>query len=155
MKNLCGAFVAFGSNFMIFYPMLIYVNTSVVQTLNLSHHFLVLRLRPPSQSSHFFSLAFHISPRLEARRSLHTTPSIMRTCVSATALLLTLSSSLVSAQSFYSGVIATGTQGATNPPQATLGTAINQTSMARLLSINSVDVSLSILLEITSLRSYS
>lgn len=63
----------------------------------------------------------------------------MRTCVSATALLLTLSSSLVSAQSFYSGVIATGTQGATNPPQATLGTAINQTSMARLLSINSVD----------------
>jgi hypothetical protein len=48
----------------------------------------------------------------------------------------------VAAQSFYPGVIATGTQGPTNPPQATMGTSINQTSMARLLSANSVDVSI-------------
>ncbi|KAJ7279293.1 hypothetical protein C8J57DRAFT_1059161 [Mycena rebaudengoi] len=37
------------------------------------------------------------------------------------------------------GVIATGTMGKTNPPAPTMGTSINQTSMARLLSINSVD----------------
>jgi len=37
------------------------------------------------------------------------------------------------------GVLATGTMGVTNPPQATLGTAINQTSMARLVSANSID----------------
>ncbi|CAA7264482.1 unnamed protein product [Cyclocybe aegerita] len=37
------------------------------------------------------------------------------------------------------GVIATGNMGPTNPPAPTLGTAINQTSMARLLSLNSVD----------------
>ncbi|KAF8151506.1 hypothetical protein B0H34DRAFT_131947 [Crassisporium funariophilum] len=55
-----------------------------------------------------------------------------------TALTISLSC-LVSAQNFPDGVIATGTQGPTNPPQPTLGTAINQTSMARLLSINSVD----------------
>ena len=36
-------------------------------------------------------------------------------------------------------VTATGTMGVTNPPQATLGTAINQTSMARLLSLNAID----------------
>lgn len=41
--------------------------------------------------------------------------------------------------SFPTGVIATGTNGATNPPEPTLGTAINQTSDARLLSVNSVD----------------
>ncbi|KAF7305336.1 hypothetical protein HMN09_00785500 [Mycena chlorophos] len=41
--------------------------------------------------------------------------------------------------SFPAGVIATGTQGVTNPPVATMGTAVNQTSMARLLSINSID----------------
>ncbi|KAJ7722665.1 hypothetical protein DFH07DRAFT_971848 [Mycena maculata] len=41
--------------------------------------------------------------------------------------------------SFPAGVIATGTQGITNPPVPTTGTAINQTSMARLLSINSID----------------
>ncbi|KAF9468666.1 hypothetical protein BDZ94DRAFT_1279735 [Collybia nuda] len=40
---------------------------------------------------------------------------------------------------FPPGVIATGTQGVTNPPKPTMGTAINQTSMARLLSVNSVD----------------
>ncbi|KAF7305335.1 hypothetical protein HMN09_00785400 [Mycena chlorophos] len=41
--------------------------------------------------------------------------------------------------SFPAGVIATGTQGVTNPPVATLGTAVNQSSMARLLSVNSID----------------
>ncbi|KAJ6632185.1 hypothetical protein B0H10DRAFT_1770936 [Mycena sp. CBHHK59/15] len=41
--------------------------------------------------------------------------------------------------SFPEGVIATGTQGVTNPPVPTLGTAFNQTSMARLLSVNSID----------------
>lgn len=71
----------------------------------------------------------------------------MRTSASTAALLLAMSSHLVSAQTtFYPGVIATGTQGVTNPPQATMGTAINQTSMARLLSVNSVDVSITILL---------
>jgi hypothetical protein len=68
----------------------------------------------------------------------------MRTFASTTALLFTLIAPLVSAQSFYPGVVATGTQGPTNPPQATLGTAINQTSMSRLLSVNSVDVSCTI-----------
>ncbi|KAJ6632169.1 hypothetical protein B0H10DRAFT_1901591 [Mycena sp. CBHHK59/15] len=41
--------------------------------------------------------------------------------------------------SFPSGVIATGTQGPTNPPVPTMPTTINQTSMARLLSVNSID----------------
>ncbi|KAJ7143340.1 hypothetical protein C8R43DRAFT_1088993 [Mycena crocata] len=41
--------------------------------------------------------------------------------------------------SFPVGVIATGTQGVTNPPVPTAPTTINQTSMARLLSINSID----------------
>ncbi|KAJ3501383.1 hypothetical protein NMY22_g18946 [Coprinellus aureogranulatus] len=41
--------------------------------------------------------------------------------------------------SFPPGVIATGTNGPTNPPEPTMGTAINQTSDARLLSVNSVD----------------
>jgi hypothetical protein len=41
--------------------------------------------------------------------------------------------------SFPGGVIATGTQGVTNPPVPTLPTTIDQTSMARLLSINSID----------------
>ncbi|GLB42719.1 putative carbohydrate-binding module family 13 protein [Lyophyllum shimeji] len=58
----------------------------------------------------------------------------------ATALLLTSSALGVLADaSFYPGVIATGTQGPTNPPKPTLGTPVNQTSMARLLSINSID----------------
>lgn len=51
----------------------------------------------------------------------------------ATASLYLLSSS-VNAQ-----VTATGTMGVTNPPQATMGTAINQTSYARLLSLNSIN----------------
>ncbi|KAJ7102793.1 hypothetical protein C8R44DRAFT_887528 [Mycena epipterygia] len=40
---------------------------------------------------------------------------------------------------FPAGVIATGTQGVTNPPVPTMPTTINQTSMARLLSVNSID----------------
>lgn len=36
-------------------------------------------------------------------------------------------------------VTATGTMGTTNPPQATMPTAINQTSYSRLLSVNSID----------------
>jgi hypothetical protein len=54
--------------------------------------------------------------------------------------LLTYLSQGAAAQSFPSGVIATGTMGTTNPPQATMGTQINQTSMARLLSVNSISV---------------
>ncbi|KAJ7328775.1 hypothetical protein DFH08DRAFT_709513 [Mycena albidolilacea] len=57
--------------------------------------------------------------------------------------LLLVSSAVASVHAatspFPAGVIATGTQGPTNPPAPTLGTAINQTSMARLLSINSID----------------
>ncbi|TFK22518.1 hypothetical protein FA15DRAFT_748420 [Coprinopsis marcescibilis] len=37
------------------------------------------------------------------------------------------------------GVIATGTQGPTNPPQPTLGTPVNQTSDSRLLTVNSIE----------------
>ncbi|KAJ7159544.1 hypothetical protein C8R46DRAFT_1001779 [Mycena filopes] len=40
---------------------------------------------------------------------------------------------------FPAGVIATGTQGVTNPPVPTMPTTINQTSYARLLSVNSID----------------
>lgn len=59
-------------------------------------------------------------------------------------LLTLLSLSTANAQTTYPlGVIATGTMGPTNPPEPTLGTAINQTSMARLVSINSVDVGFS------------
>jgi len=36
-------------------------------------------------------------------------------------------------------VTATGTMGSTNPPQATMGTPMNQTSMARLVSVNAID----------------
>jgi len=64
----------------------------------------------------------------------------MRSLASTTVLLLAASLRSVSAQTnFPPGVIATGTQGPTNPPQPTMGTPINQTSMARLLSVNSVD----------------
>ncbi|KAJ6586453.1 hypothetical protein DFH09DRAFT_1260118 [Mycena vulgaris] len=45
----------------------------------------------------------------------------------------------VSSAAFPAGVIATGTQGVTNPPVPTLPTTIDQTSMARLLSVNSID----------------
>ncbi|KAG6819281.1 hypothetical protein H0H93_013456 [Arthromyces matolae] len=40
---------------------------------------------------------------------------------------------------FPEGVIATGTMGTTNPPEPTVGTQINQTSLARLLTVNSID----------------
>ncbi|TEB25734.1 hypothetical protein FA13DRAFT_1637040 [Coprinellus micaceus] len=40
---------------------------------------------------------------------------------------------------FPAGVMATGTNGPTNPPEPTLGTPINQSSDARLLSVNGVD----------------
>ncbi|KDR71624.1 hypothetical protein GALMADRAFT_1345603 [Galerina marginata CBS 339.88] len=48
---------------------------------------------------------------------------------------------LVSAQATpaFPGVLATGTMGVTNPPVPTTGTSLNQKSMARLLSLNSVD----------------
>ena len=53
---------------------------------------------------------------------------------------LVVSAPRVYAQTFPVGVLATGTMGPTNPPEPTLGTAINQTSMSRLLSVNSIDV---------------
>ncbi|KAF9049350.1 hypothetical protein BDZ89DRAFT_710147 [Hymenopellis radicata] len=59
---------------------------------------------------------------------------------------LILAAAAVSAQSsatatttFSEGVIATGTMGTTNPAEATLGTTVNQTSYARLISLNSID----------------
>ncbi|KAJ7191923.1 hypothetical protein GGX14DRAFT_596581 [Mycena pura] len=52
---------------------------------------------------------------------------------------ITVYSTAARSNSFPAGVIATGTQGATNPPVPTLPTTIDQTSMARLLSINSID----------------
>ncbi|KAJ7060493.1 hypothetical protein C8F01DRAFT_1210463 [Mycena amicta] len=45
----------------------------------------------------------------------------------------------VRAADFPAGVIGTGTMGVTNPPAPTLGTAINQKSDARLLSLNAID----------------
>ncbi|KAF8184155.1 hypothetical protein K438DRAFT_1838430 [Mycena galopus ATCC 62051] len=61
----------------------------------------------------------------------------------STSLLLSAAAvSSVRAQvssSFPPGVIATGTQGVTNPPVPTIPTTINQTSMARLLSLNSIN----------------
>ncbi|KAJ7493569.1 hypothetical protein FB451DRAFT_1164463 [Mycena latifolia] len=54
--------------------------------------------------------------------------------------LLLASSAVASVRAaFPAGVIATGTQGVTNPPVPTMPTTINQTSMARLLSVNSID----------------
>ncbi|KAJ7064657.1 hypothetical protein C8F01DRAFT_960902, partial [Mycena amicta] len=55
------------------------------------------------------------------------------------ALLLALGPAIARAQGFPGGVIASGTQGPTNPPVPTLPTTIDQTSMARLLSVNSID----------------
>ncbi|KAG6898700.1 hypothetical protein C0993_005030 [Termitomyces sp. T159_Od127] len=46
---------------------------------------------------------------------------------------------MAQANTFFPGVIATGTMGTTNPPVPTLGTSINQTSFARLLTVNSID----------------
>ncbi|PPQ71804.1 hypothetical protein CVT26_007728 [Gymnopilus dilepis] len=65
----------------------------------------------------------------------------MLKCVSIlAALVLSAVNSASAAQtSFPPGVLATGTMGTTNPPEPTLGTPINQKSMARLLSVNSVD----------------
>ncbi|KAK0214358.1 hypothetical protein IW262DRAFT_1278838 [Armillaria fumosa] len=66
----------------------------------------------------------------------------MQRFASSAALALAIAASSVSAQSsttFPEGVIATGTMGTTNPAQPTLGTTVNQTSDARLLSLNSVD----------------
>ncbi|KAJ4493477.1 hypothetical protein C8J55DRAFT_416710 [Lentinula edodes] len=58
----------------------------------------------------------------------------------ATASLLLASTAFAqSTTTFPDGVVATGTMGVTNPPEPTTGTAINQTSFSRLLSINSVD----------------
>ncbi|KAF8968454.1 immunoreactive manno protein MP88 [Flammula alnicola] len=68
---------------------------------------------------------------------------MLHASLSALATLLVslcLTPNMVAAQTtFFPGVLATGTMGPTNPPQPTLGTAINQTSMARLLSLNSID----------------
>ncbi|KAJ6632177.1 hypothetical protein B0H10DRAFT_1771923 [Mycena sp. CBHHK59/15] len=54
-------------------------------------------------------------------------------------LLASATVASVRAVSFPEGVIATGTQGVTNPPAPTMPSTINQTSMARLLSVNSID----------------
>jgi len=60
--------------------------------------------------------------------------------LAALATVLVSAPQLVSAQStLFPGVLATGTMGVTNPPEPTTGTPINQKSMARLLSLNSVD----------------
>jgi len=40
---------------------------------------------------------------------------------------------------FPPGVLATGTMGITNPPAPTMGTALNQSSYSRLLTLNTVD----------------
>lgn len=47
---------------------------------------------------------------------------------------------LAQTTTFPPGVLATGTMGPNNPPEPTLGTSINQTSYARLLSVNSIEV---------------
>lgn len=68
----------------------------------------------------------------------------MQRFASSAALALAIAASSVSAQSattFPEGVIASGTMGTTNPAQPTSGTTVNQTSDARLLTLNSVDVS--------------
>ncbi|KAJ7493566.1 hypothetical protein FB451DRAFT_445606 [Mycena latifolia] len=59
---------------------------------------------------------------------------LSRLLLGATAVTVRAASS-----SFPDGVIATGTQGVTNPPVPTAPTTINQTSMARLLTLNSID----------------
>lgn len=54
-----------------------------------------------------------------------------------------LSTALIAAAFLASAVkaqvTATGTMGTTNPPQATMGTPVNQSSYARLLSLNAID----------------
>ncbi|KAF7290790.1 hypothetical protein MIND_01319900 [Mycena indigotica] len=54
-------------------------------------------------------------------------------------LLIAASLASVNALDFPKGVIATGTMGVTNPPKPTMGTPVNQQSMARLISLNAVD----------------
>ncbi|TRM59349.1 hypothetical protein BD626DRAFT_508055 [Schizophyllum amplum] len=44
-----------------------------------------------------------------------------------------------SSATYPAGVLASGTMGTMNPPSATLGTSINQTSGSRLVSINAID----------------
>ncbi|KAG6906752.1 hypothetical protein DXG01_012282 [Tephrocybe rancida] len=65
----------------------------------------------------------------------------MFSAISAAVLLYIVSAQSAMGQTvtFAEGVLATGTQGPTNPPAPTMGTAINQTSMSRLLSVNLVD----------------
>ncbi|KAG6807688.1 hypothetical protein H0H92_006695 [Tricholoma furcatifolium] len=63
----------------------------------------------------------------------------MRSFVSAAVVLFASTRAAMAQGTFYPGVIATGTQGTTNPPEPTMGTAINQTSYSRLLSVNSID----------------
>ena len=53
--------------------------------------------------------------------------------------LLAASGALALATLTHAQVTATGTMGTTNPPQATMPTAINQTSYSRLLSLNSIN----------------
>ncbi|KIY44113.1 hypothetical protein FISHEDRAFT_18954, partial [Fistulina hepatica ATCC 64428] len=57
----------------------------------------------------------------------------------AAALARAQSSAAASYSYETEGVIATGTMGVTNPAEATLGTAINQTSYSRLITANNVD----------------
>ncbi|KAF7329274.1 hypothetical protein MKEN_00188300 [Mycena kentingensis (nom. inval.)] len=57
----------------------------------------------------------------------------------ALSILIARADGATIATAFPAGVIATGTQGTTNPPAPTMGTPINQSSMARLLSLNSID----------------
>jgi len=59
--------------------------------------------------------------------------------LASTLLLATTAFAQSSSTTFPEGVIATGTMGTTNPPEPTAGTSINQTSMARLLTINSIE----------------
>ena len=54
------------------------------------------------------------------------------------------SSSATATTTFPEGVIATGTMGTTNPAEATLGTTVNQTSYARLISLNAIDVGITL-----------
>lgn len=56
------------------------------------------------------------------------------------ASLLAVQKAVAQSNTFFPGVIATGTMGITNPPVPTMGTSINQTSFARLLTVNSIDV---------------
>ncbi|KAF8919672.1 hypothetical protein CPB85DRAFT_1429752 [Mucidula mucida] len=55
------------------------------------------------------------------------------------AIAVSAQSSATATTTFSEGVIATGTMGTTNPAEPTLGTTVNQTSYARLISLNSID----------------